>query len=110
MTNWLRALQVFSDSPVFGVGFNTYGYVAETYGWPRVGLAGNSTDGGLLFIAVMTGVVGLSLYLTMLAVIVRRCRLVWRDPATSPQFRALATDLRVTCQEFICLSERQHEV
>ena len=93
VTNWLRALRVLSDSPVIGVGFNTYGYVAETYGWPRVGLAGNSTDGGLLFIAVMTGVVGLSLYLTMLAVVVRRCRRVWRDPATSPQFRALATGI-----------------
>ncbi len=93
VTNWLRALRVFADSPIIGVGFNTYGYVAETYGWPRKGLAGNSTDGGLLFIAVMTGVVGLTLYLTMLAAVVRRCRRVWRDPATSPQFRALATGI-----------------
>lgn len=93
VTNWLRALQVFSDSPVIGVGFNTYGYVAELYGWPRVGLSGNSTDGGLLFIAVMTGVVGLGLYLTMLATVVRRCRRVWRDAATDPAFRALATGI-----------------
>lgn len=93
VTNWLRALRVFSDSPVIGVGFNTYGYVAETYGWPRKGLAGNSTDGGLLFIAVMTGVVGLTLYLTMLATVMRRCRRVWKDSATSPTFRALATGI-----------------
>jgi O-antigen ligase len=93
VTNWLRALRVFADSPVIGVGFNTYGYVGEVYGWPRVGLAGNSTDGGLLFIAVMTGVVGLTLYLTMLATVVRRCRRVWRDSATSPRFRALATGI-----------------
>jgi O-antigen ligase len=93
VTNWLRALRVFADSPVIGVGFNTYGYVAETYGWPRKGLAGNSTDGGLLFIAVMTGIVGLTLYLTMLTMVIRRCRRVWRDPASAPQFRALATGI-----------------
>jgi O-antigen ligase len=93
VTNWLRALRVFADNPIIGVGFNTFGYVGETYGWPRKGLAGNSTDGGLLFIAVMTGIVGLALYLTMLAMVVRRCRHVWRDADTSPQFRALAVGI-----------------
>ena len=93
VTNWLRAIRVFADNPIIGVGFNTFGYVGESYGWPRKGLAGNSTDGGLLFIAVMTGVVGLSLYLGMLAVVVRRCRRVWRDPATSQTFRSLAVGI-----------------
>jgi O-antigen ligase len=91
VTNWLRALRVFLDNPIIGVGFNTFGYVGESYGWPRKGLAGNSTDGGLLFIAVMTGVVGLTLYMTMLVAVIRRCRRVWRDPRTAPTFRALAT-------------------
>jgi O-antigen ligase len=93
VTGWLRALTVFADSPVIGVGFNTYGYVAESYGWSRKGLAGNSTDGGLLFIAVMTGAVGLALYLTMISMVIRRCRRVWRDPGTSPTFRGLATGI-----------------
>jgi hypothetical protein len=93
VTNWLRALRIFSDSPIIGVGFNTYGYVAERYGYARVGLSGNSTDGGLLFIAVITGVVGLSLYMTMLVLVVRRCRRVWRDPSMPPGFRALATGI-----------------
>jgi O-antigen ligase len=93
VTNWLRALRVFADNPIIGVGFNTFGYVGESYGWPRKGLAGNSTDGGLLFIAVMTGIVGLSLYLTMLATVVHRCRRVWRDPDTSQTFRALAVGI-----------------
>jgi O-antigen ligase len=93
VTNWLRALRVFADNPIIGVGFNTYGYVGETYGWPRVGLAGNSTDGGLLFIAVMTGIVGLTLYLTMLATVVRRCRRVWRDGSIPNRHRALAVGI-----------------
>ncbi len=93
VTNWLRALRIFSDSPVIGVGFNTYGYVQELYGFTRAGLSTNSTDGGLLFIAVMTGVVGLSLYLAMLTMVVRRCRRVWRDAGSPPEFRALATGI-----------------
>jgi O-antigen ligase len=93
VTNWLRALRIFSDNPIIGVGFNTYGYVAERYGYARVGLSGNSTDGGLLFIAVITGVVGLSLYLAMLATVVRRCRRVWRDPSIPAGYRALATGI-----------------
>jgi hypothetical protein len=93
VTHWLRALQVFSDNPIIGVGFNTFGYVGEVYGWPRVGLAGNSMDGGLLFIAVMTGVLGLSLYLAMLGVIISRCRRVWRDVTMAPRYRALATGI-----------------
>jgi hypothetical protein len=93
VTNWLRAIRVFADNPIIGIGFNTFGYVGEAYGWPRKGLATNSTDGGLLFIAVMTGVVGLTLYLTMLATVVRRCRRVWRDPGTSQTYRALAVGI-----------------
>ena len=93
VTNWLRALRIFADSPVIGVGFNTYGYVQELYGFTRAGLSTNSTDGGLLFIAVMTGVVGLTLYLAMLTMVVRRCRRVWRDAASPPEFRALATGI-----------------
>ena len=93
VTNWLRALRVFADNPIIGVGFNTFGYVGESYGWPRKGLAGNSTDGGLLFIAVMTGIVGLTLYLCMLGVVVRRCRRVWKDPQTEQRFRALAVGI-----------------
>ncbi|HET7187962.1 MAG TPA: O-antigen ligase family protein [Gemmatimonadaceae bacterium] len=93
VTNWLRAIRVFADNPIIGVGFNTFGYVGESYGWPRKGLAGNSTDGGLLFIAVMTGVVGLTLYLWMLAAVVHRCRRVWRDQATSQAFRSLAVGI-----------------
>jgi O-antigen ligase len=91
VASWLRALRVFADSPIIGVGFNTYGYVQERYGYERLGLFSNSSDGGLLFIAVLTGVVGVSLYLLMLGTIVVRCRQLWRDRRVAPQHRALAT-------------------
>lgn len=93
VAHWLMALRIFSDYPVLGVGFNTYGYVQERYGAVRLGGATYSSDGGLLFIAVMTGVVGLALYLGMLAIVVIRCRAIWRDPAAPAEWRSLATGI-----------------
>lgn len=94
VTSWLRALQIFADNPIIGVGFNTYGFVQESYGLTRAGGASSySVDGGLLFVAVMTGLVGLTLYLGMLVVVLRRCRRIWRDPMAPPPWRSLATGI-----------------
>jgi O-antigen ligase len=43
----------------------------------------------LLFVGVMTGIVGLATYVIMLGLIVRRCRAGWRSPRAFPQERAL---------------------
>lgn len=90
LVTWLRALTVLADHPVFGVGFNTYGFVQESYGWDRLGRDGFGLDGGLLFIAVLTGGVGLSVFLLMLAAVVRRCRRLWRDGDADPVARGTA--------------------
>jgi putative inorganic carbon (hco3(-)) transporter len=87
---WLRALQVFRDHPIFGVGFNTYGYVVEHYGWPRFGVASYGSDGGLLFIAALTGIVGLALYCLILLLVIRNCQRIWRDPSAPAEHRGLA--------------------
>jgi O-antigen ligase len=47
-------------------------------------------DGGLLFIAVMTGVVGLTLFVAMMGLVVMRARRVWRDTTASAQERGVA--------------------
>jgi hypothetical protein len=88
--SWVQALRVFRDHPLFGVGFNTFGFVQERYGYVRFGTAAYSSDGGLLFIAVLTGVVGLAVYLWMLYAIVRRCRAIWRDHELPAEYRGLA--------------------
>jgi hypothetical protein len=87
---WSRALRVFADSPIFGVGFNTYGYVGRFYGFEDSGRPVFGLDGGLLFIAVMTGVVGLTLFVAMLGLVVMRARRVWRDTTASAQERGVA--------------------
>lgn len=91
--NWLRALEVWADNPVFGIGFNTFGFVVERYGGTRAGAGSYSSDGGLLFIAVMTGIVGLALYVAMLVYVFRSCRRVWRDAELPASWRALAVGI-----------------
>ena len=93
VASWLRALRIFSDHPVLGIGFNTYAFVQERYGYLRLGNGTYSVDGGLLFIALMTGLVGVSIYIAMIVVVLKRCRRVWRAPGVSVEFRALATGI-----------------
>jgi len=87
---WSRALRVIADNPIFGVGFNTYGYVGRFYGFDAIGTSAFALDGGLLFIAVMTGVVGVTLFAAMLWFVMMRARRVWRDTAASAQERGAA--------------------
>jgi O-antigen ligase len=88
--NWLRAATVFADHPVLGVGFNTYGFVQRRYGWDITGRDAFGLDGGLLFIAVLTGLVGLACYLAMLGIGARRARRLWCDPGAAPEARGTA--------------------
>ena len=89
VTTWVRALGAFAEHPWFGIGFNTYGFVQERRGFERVGGQSYSAEGGLLFIAVMTGIVGLAVFLMMLFFVFRRCRRGWRDLRATPAERGL---------------------
>jgi O-antigen ligase len=93
---WARALSTFLDYPWFGIGFNTYGFVQERRGIERLGGAAYSAEGGLLFIAVLTGVVGLSVYLIMLWLALRRARETARHPMATPEERGLTTGVMAT--------------
>lgn len=86
---WQRSLETFLEHPWFGIGFNTYGFVQDRRGFARLGGSSYSAEGGLLFIAVLTGIVGLAVYLAMLTFVLRRCRAGWRNPAATPEERGL---------------------
>ncbi|HEY4215965.1 MAG TPA: O-antigen ligase family protein [Gemmatimonadaceae bacterium] len=90
VTVWLRGWTVFKDHWLIGVGFNTWGYVAERYGWVTAIAANYAIDGGLLFVTVMTGLAGLALFVAMLWSIFSASRRVWRDPLASAKQRGLA--------------------
>ena len=88
---WVRASRLVSEHPWFGVGFNAIKQAQESHGWRAVGGADVSFDGGLIFIAAMTGIVGLFFYVRMLIRVERGARRVWRDVAVPPGDRAHAT-------------------
>jgi len=88
--SWLRAITVIGDNPVFGIGFNTYQYVQRAYGWNFASRSPAGLDGGLLFVTVLTGFVGLALYLALLGLVVGRCRRLWRDRRAPAASRAFA--------------------
>jgi O-antigen ligase len=98
LSAWVRGIEVFADNPIFGVGFNAYGFVQRAYGYDISGASAFGLDGGLLFIAVTTGLVGVALYAGMIAAVGMRCRRTWRDPECTPEQRGLA--LGVTAATF----------
>ena len=88
---WIRAFGLVRDHPVLGVGFNAISYAQMDRGWRTYGGSDVSMDGGLLFVAAMTGVVGVLLYMGMLGSAVRRARKLWRDETAPGADRAFAT-------------------
>lgn len=70
-----RALTIFKDNPVFGVGFNAYRYVQRDYGFineeKRIVHSGAGTDNSFLFILATTGIVGFFSFLFLIYKIVR---------------------------------------
>ena len=86
---WQRLLALLAENPWFGIGFNTYGFVQDHRGFERLGAHTYSAEGGLLFIAVMTGLVGLVIYLLMLAFVLQRCRRGWLDRRCTREERGL---------------------
>ena len=96
LTSWLHGWIVFRDHWLIGIGFNTWGYVAERYGWIRSFSATYGIDGGLFFVLVLTGVVGFALYAGMLWSVFRTALEIWRDRNRPAQARGLALGAAVT--------------
>lgn len=67
--SWRNALEVIADHPWLGVGYNTYRYVQVRYGFldDVARHSAGGSDSSLLTIAVTTGVVGLMVFLALLA-------------------------------------------
>lgn len=76
---WSRAWVLLREHPVLGIGFNAARPAQVAHGWLLLGSADVSLDAGLLFIAAMTGLVGLAVYLWMLWQVSRVSRQVYRD-------------------------------
>lgn len=87
---WLRGIALIREYPLLGVGFNAAGPAQWAHGWETYGGSTTSMDGGVLFVAVMTGLVGVTAYLAMLWFFFRAARRTWRDPSVPAERRAFA--------------------
>lgn len=69
--SWNKALAIFVNNPVFGVGFNTYRFTQAQYGFfapeqPEGGHSGAGSDSSILLVLATTGIVGTAAYLVFL--------------------------------------------
>jgi hypothetical protein len=90
---WAHEWTIVTEHPIVGIGFNTWGAIMRQKNWVVIAASAFGQEGGLLFICALTGVVGLSLYLGMIALMSLRSRSVWRDPAREPYERGIALAL-----------------
>lgn len=90
LVQWGWALTVLLDHPIAGVGFNTYGFVHTRYTFSASAPGTFGLDGGLLFIAVMTGILGLALFGGMLWLLLRTARRAWERTDMAPGLRGIA--------------------
>lgn len=84
LVNWGKTFTIIKDHPVLGVGFNTFRYVKEQYGFFRdtrgveqeSGHSGAGSDSSLLFAWATTGILGLLAYLGLILSVWRQG---WRN-------------------------------
>ena len=89
LLNWERAWRMLADYPLLGIGFNTTGFLQARYGWTVVGSASFGLDGGLLFIATLTGVLGFGCFVMMLVSLWRSARALSRREDRRVEERAV---------------------
>jgi O-antigen ligase len=66
LSSWLLAWRIFADNPVIGIGYNAFGVVRAAYGSAVSGNAAFGSDGGVLYLAAVSGIVGVALLGTAL--------------------------------------------
>ena len=89
LVSWGKALRVWSDNPLMGIGFNTYGFVQRQYGWRVRGASAFGLDGGLLFVGALTGIIGIACLGYLLWRVARRGWCTFRDASLSAEARAV---------------------
>ena len=75
LSTWTQGLIIFQNSPILGIGYNSYRYAIRDYNLADQQFikshGSSSNDSSLLFVAATTGVVGLSLYFLFLFTLIK---------------------------------------
>jgi O-antigen ligase len=110
LADWLLAWRVFIDNPLIGVGYNTFGIVRAAYGSAAAGNFAFGSDGGILYMAAVSGIVGVAL---LGAVLWRLMTLGWRtyQSRTLPQsVRVLGLTLHVWIPSLVVHSAASNSI
>jgi hypothetical protein len=86
---WQKDLEILATHPVTGVGFNMLGFVQQDFGIYFLEAAAFGLDGGLLFVAALTGLIGVAVYGAILVLAVGRGFRLARHPDASAAERDL---------------------
>ncbi len=72
LNTWQQGINIFQNSPILGVGFNSYRYAIKQYNLADEGFVNargsTSNDSSLLFVLATTGIVGIITYLIFILV------------------------------------------
>ena len=110
LASWLLAWRVFADNPIIGVGYNTFGVVRVAYGSSVSGSTAFGSDGGVLYLAAVSGIVGvilLGLALWRLTVIGLR---TYRRTELPPNVRVLGLTLHVWIPSLVLHSAASNSI
>jgi hypothetical protein len=107
---WLLAWQIFADNVVIGIGYNTFGFVRSAYSSGASGNAAFGTDGGVLYMAAVSGLVGVALLGGALWRLWKLGLRTYRDPALSGTVRELGLTLHAWIPTLIVHSAASNSI
>lgn len=110
LQSWLLAWQVFADNPVIGVGYNTFGIVRSAYGSAVSGNTAFGSDGGVLYLAAVSGIVGVALLGAVLWRIMMLGLKTHRTKTLPPNVRVLGLTLHAWVPSLVVHSAASNSI
>jgi O-antigen ligase len=107
---WLLAWRIFADNPIIGVGYNTFGVVRGAYSGVTVGNAAFGTDGGLVYVAAVSGIVGVVLLGTVFWRLTRLGLRTYRNQYQPGNVRVLGLTLHAWIPSLILQSAASNSI
>jgi O-antigen ligase len=110
LSSWLLAWRVFADNPLIGVGYNTFGIVRGAYGSTVAGSTAFGSDGGILYMAAVSGIVGVGLLGAVLWRLTSLGLRAYRSPSLPRSVRVLGLTLHAWIPSLVIHSAASNSI